>query len=118
MTDMPERSYDVRLNDLAREAHKNAVDNGFWDKKKDQQLGTLLMLVTSELVEILEEDRRGSLDYVSEKIPQITRFEEEMADVIIRVMDIVGAYKLNIEMAVKLKMFFNKQREFRHGKRY
>jgi hypothetical protein len=39
----------------------------------------------------------------------------ELADIIIRVLDISGAYGVDIEDAVRTKMEFNETREVRHG---
>lgn len=47
-----------RIDDLAREIHKTAVDHGFWPAE-GRNLGEMLMLATSELAEALEEDRSG-----------------------------------------------------------
>jgi hypothetical protein len=111
MTDqVQEKVYNIGLNDLAREAHKNALDNAVWDGKKSQQLSTLLMSVVSELSVILEEDKLGTLQQASNRIPTISRFEEQTANTLIRLMDIIGAYKLNIEMATKLVMTFDKHK--------
>jgi NTP pyrophosphatase (non-canonical NTP hydrolase) len=39
----------------------------------------------------------------------------ELADIIIRILDISGAYGVDIEDAVRTKMEFNETREVRHG---
>jgi len=39
----------------------------------------------------------------------------ELADIIIRVLDICGAYGVDIDAAVESKMEFNETREVRHG---
>lgn len=44
------------LNKLSKEIHAENVDRGFYDEKRE--LGTLLMLVVSELSEALEADRK------------------------------------------------------------
>ena len=45
------------LNQLRDEIHANAKEKGFYDNPKE--IGTLLMLVVSELAEALEADRAG-----------------------------------------------------------
>ena len=106
------------LNKLAAELHKVSKDNGFWDREQKPALGSSLMLIVSELCELLEEDRNGARDQVSEKIDCITRFEEELADTIIRCLDLAAAYKLDIDLAIKAKTTYNKARAYRHGKQY
>lgn len=46
------------VDEAAVEIHKTARDHGFWDKERN--FGEMLMLVTSELAEALEEDRDGN----------------------------------------------------------
>ena len=46
------------LNQLRDEIHANAKEKGFCDSKKE--VGTMLMLIVSELAEALEADRAGS----------------------------------------------------------
>ena len=100
-------TFDVGLNDLARDAHNHALNASVWQGVKSQQLGTMLLLLIKDLTKVMDEDIRGTLDQVSEDLPTITRFEEHMANVIIRLMDVSGAFKLDMEMATKLKMLQN-----------
>ena len=43
-------------------------------------------------------------------------FVDELADSLIRILDICGELKIDIESQVSWKMEKNKQREFMHGK--
>ena len=43
-----------RLNELAKRIHQDNVERGFYDEKRE--LGTLLMLIVSEVSEALEAD--------------------------------------------------------------
>ena len=127
------------LNQLRDEIHANAKEKGFYDNPKE--IGTLLMLVVSELAEALEADRTGDFcdfskyekckkemdvgirtsedveKYAFEKYIKNT-FEDELADVIIRVLDICGYFNIDIERNVLAKMEYNKTREKMHSKRY
>lgn len=47
----------LHLGDLAFTIHENARDKGFWEGDRD--MGEMLMLAVSELVEALEEHREG-----------------------------------------------------------
>lgn len=74
-------------------------------------------LAHSELSEALEADREG--DPQSRKIPPHTCREEELADVIIRVLDAAVEQGLNVAGAVVAKMEYNAGRPPMHGgKRY
>ena len=123
------------LNALAASCHEAAKGKGFWDKSRET--ASLLMLIVSELSEAMEADR--NLKY--SKLPNIERlsalvknddplfkttfeerikdtFEDELADVVIRVMDLCGGYGIDIESHVRLKMAYNALRPRLHGKSY
>lgn len=106
----------VNLNALSQDCYSMAFSKGFY--KDDPNLATKLMLIVSELSEVLEADRKGDLTKPSEKVPHYTNFEEEMADTIIRILDLAGRHNLNIHDAVLEKIRYNAGREKRHGKRY
>jgi NTP pyrophosphatase (non-canonical NTP hydrolase) len=44
--------------------------------------------------------------------------EDELADVIIRTLDLCGYLGIDIEKHVELKMRYNESREYKHGKNY
>ena len=52
----------------------------------------------------------------SEHIPDFTGVEEELADVIIRILDYSAARNLRLWEAVRAKMAYNETRPVRHGK--
>ncbi len=94
------------ISDLIRVAHANAVGNGFWDEERE--IGTLLMLIVSELGEALEADRNGDME----------NFAEELADVAIRLADLCGGLEIDLEKAILAKMDKNSERPYLHGKAY
>jgi len=117
------------LNQMAKELHQKAKNKGFWDEPRE--IGTLLMLIVSELAEALEADRNGKHtdmnlyereivngDYTAFQIQIKDTFEDEIADTFIRLFDLVGYLNLDIEKHIRLKMEYNQEREYRHGKAY
>lgn len=52
----------------------------------------------------------------SENIPEFSAFEEEMADVVIRVIDASDGKGWRLGEAIAAKMAFNNGRGYRHGK--
>jgi NTP pyrophosphatase (non-canonical NTP hydrolase) len=123
------------INELAQEIHKNARKKGFFEKEKN--IGEMLALIHSEVSEALEADRKDryanlsdsqlnvllgwvqdidfSEDY-SDKVEGC--FEEEMADIVIRVLDMCAFKGIDIERHIRAKMRYNSMREKYHGKRY
>ena len=45
----------------------------------------------------------------------LTCAEEELADVLIRVLDTSAVLKIDVERAVRIKMLYNRSRSTRHG---
>lgn len=98
------------FDDLIYVIHDLALKKGWW--QEEREMGTMLALIHSEVSEALEADRT---DANSEKIPEFTGLEEELADVIIRILDLAGYYDLRIGQAVLAKHEYNLGRSFRHG---
>ena len=123
--------YTAGLNELARQFHERAKAKGFWDEERET--GTLLMLIVSELSEALEADRKNkhanmpffnfdvdtgdSFEDAFKKNIKDT-FEDEIADVAIRLLDLVGKMGIDIEKHISLKMQYNATRPYKHGKEY
>lgn len=86
----------MNLNDFAREIH---LDNATWwhDPKTGERLvrnkGELLMLITSELSEAMEGERKDLMD---DKLPHRKMAEVELADVLIRVFDFAGGFNYRL----------------------
>ena len=115
------------LNELRDEVHAAAVARGFYDRPKE--LGTQLMLITSELGEALEADRKmrwadAQSYYEAGETPEAFKefmkdtVEDEVADALIRILDFCGDKKINIALHVTEKLRYNETREKRHGKSY
>jgi NTP pyrophosphatase (non-canonical NTP hydrolase) len=72
-----------------------------------RNVGELLMLVTSELAEALEADRKGLKD---DKLPARPGLEVELADALIRIFDMAGGLKLDVAGALVDKLLYNSKR--------
>ena len=134
------------LNEMAKVFHESAKAKGFWSEPRE--IGTLLMLMVSELSEALEADRHGQYAKIHDpefiidgktiaedleeaiknndmiKFEDIFRaqvkdtVEDEIADTFIRLFDFVGHKGYDIERHIKFKMLYNQTREYKHGKAY
>jgi NTP pyrophosphatase (non-canonical NTP hydrolase) len=73
-----------------------------------------LGLMVTEISEAIEGRRHG--DPPSDKIPEFTAQEEELADTIIRIMDYATSRELRVAEALVAKMAYNEGRPYKHGK--
>lgn len=91
---------------IVEDVHETARSKGWHETKVPMPIH--LALIHSEVSEALEADRKG---YGKDKVA------EELADVIIRVMDTAAAHGLDLTGALFRKMAINKDRAYRHGGR-
>ena len=135
----------MTINSLVNTAHCAAVKKGFYES--DRNIGELLMLIVSELGEALEAHRGEKfadwdifdsdceldMEELRADAPEKykieirnncfklfikDRFEDELADVFIRLADLCGYMGIDIEKHIKAKMFYNQSRPEKHGKEY
>lgn len=99
---------------IQMQAHQISIRNGWWDKPVHD--ATALALVHCEVSEVVEALRNGNGP--SDKIPSYTKAEEELADIILRVMDFAQSKNLQVAGALIAKMDHNRGREYRHGKKF
>jgi NTP pyrophosphatase (non-canonical NTP hydrolase) len=121
------------LNNLRDEVLSYAEEQGFHEKPFN--FGESLMLIVSELSEALEADRKGKREderwasehkYVPPNAVKKNSYkkyikgtvEEEIADAVIRLCDLAGIYKIDLDWPVRAKMAYNNTRPYKHGKHY
>ena len=130
--DNKEDNYVSLFNRTSREVYERAINKGWWDDRKRlanaaERTGghelqsfavatiqsSLIALINSELSETLEAIRHRNPP--DDKIPEFSGLEAELADTVIRIHDIAGAYDLRLGEAIEAKMAFNQTREHKHG---
>lgn len=105
------------LNDMAAIVHENAVAHGFHDfnETEGQFLTRAVANLHGEVSELWEAYRGNKLHASCDKLDTLTCAQEELADVIIRTLDMAQRLKINIGAAVVAKHNYNKNRPYRHG---
>lgn len=107
----------LTIPELVMQSHGMAREKGFWDNaymyEGDDELYTSLiseklMLIVSEVSEALE-----ALRHEDQK-----EFNEEMADIMIRVADLCGKLKIDLNYEIVKKMEKNASRPYKHGKKF
>ena len=132
------------MKNLISQAHEMAKSKSFWEGERNKP--EMLMLVVSELAEALEALRKDhyadqdvveslshdlELDRTDEEflLKAInwktsfeqgvkSSFEDELADVAIRLFDLCGGLGVDLEKHIEMKMKYNSMRGYKHGKKF
>lgn len=90
--------------------HQLAFEAGWWPKGSTANpltFSSKLMLCVSELAEAMEGDRKNLKD---DKLPHRLGREVELADAVIRIFDLAGAYGMDLGGAIAEKLEYNRSR--------
>jgi NTP pyrophosphatase (non-canonical NTP hydrolase) len=119
------------FRETAQEVYATARLKGWWDSRDGMERlayseapglleftkatldAACIALIHSELSEAIEAARAG--DPPDDKIPEYSGVEAELADVIIRIMDIAAHRGWRVGDAVEAKMAMNRTRSRMHG---
>lgn len=126
----------ININEQCKKQYEMMYEKGFDGKNFARDL----MLIVSELAEALEADREGR---DANKLSDISRnlllemphtddeswkryfetyikdtIQDEIADALLRIMDLCGRYDIDIDTHVAIKSYYNSLRKPKHGKKY
>lgn len=119
------------INELLERAHGNAVDKGFWDmeqriaEKLHKHRGEIFSL--EEIKYIMDAFKAQKIALIMSELGEAVEalrlndwenFEEEMADVGIRLGDMSEGYGIDLPGAIRKKMETNSSRPKMHGKEF
>lgn len=120
------------INEISKEINRNAHDKGFWEP--NYNISEKLMLVVSELSEAQEADRKDKYCKIDVRLlnKSITEdeflesflinvkdtFQDEIADAVIRLLDLSNQMGFNLEQHIEAKMRYNYTRPVKHGKKH
>lgn len=105
--------HNMTLANLTARIHALNVRAGWWSqlddlcKPRERNVFEMLALCHSELSEALEGHRKGLQD---DKLPNRPMIEVELADTMIRVMDLAAGMDLDLAGAVYEKLIYNTSR--------
>jgi NTP pyrophosphatase (non-canonical NTP hydrolase) len=132
------------MEQLIKRAHEMAKEKGFWETERN--VPEILMLIVSELSESLEalrKDHYADKGVVKDLLQDLelnktdeefvikalefkvkfdegvkSSFEDEIADVAIRLFDLCGGLDIDLQKHIELKMMYNSMRGYKHGKKF
>lgn len=130
---------ELTIRELQSICFQNAEDKGFHERgnkilssgstdDQNDYIGSRLLLLVSEIAEAQDELRMGnhySKQYSSEShnalgevVAKPEGFASEIADVVIRALDLCGELGIDLAEVIDLKMNYNSTRARLHGKAF
>lgn len=112
------------ITEWQKHVHRVAREKGWWPGTEPWELpdpvetGAKLMLIVSEVAEACEElrdDPESLNDIVVGPDGKPRGFAVELADAVIRIMDLATTLDIDLQRAMEVKSAYNETRPHRHG---
>jgi len=135
----------MEIKQVIKKAHGMAKEKGFWEEEKRNVSEALLLIITevAEATEALRKNHHADkvvvldllhdiemskideeFNFSNEDFKEVfeknikASFEDEIADVAIRLFDLCGGLNIDLEKHIELKMKYNSLRGYKHGKAF
>ena len=106
------------IRKMQKEIHQNARNKGWWPEDiGEHNIPEKLSLIHSEISEALEEYRNDKVKdgiYMDHSMKP-EGFGVELADAVIRILDLAEYLQIDIQECIEIKMDYNISRPLRHG---
>lgn len=110
------------IAEMTAEVRQCNIEHGW--RSGDNTFGDYIALLHSEASEALEAfrdhktaDATAGYDQALERLPKPEGVGSELADVLIRLLDMADVYDLDLDFEYERKIAYNRTRPFRHGGR-
>lgn len=118
MSEVEVATRSLTIAELIDQAYQTAKAKGWHNTPRS--FGEMMALLHSEVSEALEAYRDGEFiaAHTYEDTPQgpkPTGIPSELADIVIRVADLCGLHRIDLERALREKLAYNANRPHRHG---
>lgn len=99
----------MKLEEFKNDVHAQNVAVGWWDEE-NPCIHTKLQLISTEVAEATEGERKNLMD---DKLPHRKMGEVELADVLIRTLDLMGYLKLTVDDETLSNLIADQPRMFK-----
>lgn len=100
----------MQVTELQGLCYMTSLNSGWWKNQSPTNplaFATKIALIHSEISEAMEAGRKNLMD---DHLPHRSGVEVELADAVIRIMDLAGAMDFDLESTILEKLEYNKHR--------